>query len=350
MKTKLLLLCALLIATILNATETTCYKKDWLSPSTIETVALEGGECKSQNSIEQMKQNGWHIKDIQIASSQKGLNYTYILTDVKPAVSPYVNARDEVKIPSFDIQYTKISAVSNNTATIHLPNLRTGQSGIVVHTYPNGRSVIVANAFVASSNATTSTLTLSKFDDLKQNAIPTTSKKAQEGDTLILNYLYDASLLIAPTSDSFNVVREKFKKHNFLHSDIFATHLKVENEPLPSKETFIQFAKFQNIGTIFFVLNNKVYVVDAKTFNVLESYKIIYANNEEQLPFYTRVAEIDKAFWDIDFSGYIDMLKSFVSPKEKTEEDYLNDSLNIKDEKTQQVHYDAYYKNLLGIK
>lgn len=352
MKTKLLLLCAFVFITInANAKETVCYKKNWESPATIQSALLDGGECDSQNSLNSMQEKGWRIKDIQIKNAANGFDYTYILTDEKPIESKYVNLKKEIKIPSFETIITQLSHVQNQTARIDIPHLKIGQSGIVRHTYDNKTSVLVANASVIESNDVYSTVALSKFDDLTQEAIPQTSRTAQNGDTLILNYLYDASLLIAPTSQSFTVVTEKFKNHKFLHSDIFATHLKLENEPLPSKETFIQFAKFQNLGTLFFVVNNKVHVIDAKTFQVLYAYDIMYSNAQEQLPFYTRVAEIDKAFWDIDFNKYIEIIKNLVAINEQTEEEYLTEDLNLNNEtKTEQVNYNAYYETLLGLK
>jgi len=354
MKLKQLLLSAFVFtfATLsLNAKETTCYKKGWESPATIQNALLEGGECDSKNSLNSMIEQGWRIKDIQIKNSSIGFDYTYILTDEKIVESKFVNLKSEVKIPSFETIYTKLNSVNEKTARIDVPNLKIGQSGIVQHSYENGRSVIVANAHVIESNSSYSVVSLNEFDDLKQRAIPKTSRKASNGDTFILNYLYNASMLIAPTSQSFSVVTEKFKNHNFLHSDIFATHLKLENEPLPSKETFIAFAKFQNLGTLFFILNNNVYVVDAKTFNVLHAYDIMYSNAQEQLPFYTRVAEIDKAFWDIDFKKYVEVVKNFVSINEKTEVEYLTEDLKLnKEGKADQIHYNAYYEKLLGLK
>lgn len=318
MKNKLLLLCAFILVSLnLNAKETTCYKKNWASAKTIQDALLEGGECDSKNSLSSMIKQGWRIKDIQIKNGSTGFDYTYILSDEKILESKFVNLKEEVKIPSFKTISTKISHLSNETARINIPNLKMGQSGIVQHIYENKRSVIVSNANIIESNDKYSVLLLSKFDDLVQEAIPKTSRQVQDGDTFILNYLYDASLLVAPTSQSFTVVSEKFKNHNFIHSDIFATHLKLENEPLPSKETFIKFAKFQNLGTLFFAVDGKVYIVDAKTFKVLYSYDIMYSRTQEQLPFYTRVSDIDKSFWNIGF--------------------------------TKETDYNTYYKTLLGL-
>jgi hypothetical protein len=77
----------------------------------------------------------------------------------------------------------------------------------------------------------------------------------------------------------------------------------------------------------------------------------MYSNTQEQLPFYTRVAEIDKAFWDIDFNKYIEIIKNLVAINEQTEEEYLTEDLNLNNEtKTEQVNYNAYYETLLGLK
>jgi hypothetical protein len=334
----------------LHAQQIKCYKKDWLDPTSVETTALEGENC-SGATLQELKLQGWHIVDINVESSNNGLNYTFVLDNTKKEVSSFINQAKEIKVPTFEPQLINISNVTSTQATINIGNLKEGQTGIIKHVYPNQHSVVVANAKVIQSTANSSTLEFFEFDDIKQSAIPTTKRVPQEGDTFILNYLYDAAYIVAPTSQAFNVVTQKFKNTRFLHSDIFATHLKLENEPLPSKETFTGFSKFQNLGTIFFVVNNKVHIVDSKTFTVLHSYDISYSNAQEQLPFYTRVAEINKAFWDIDFAKYAQMIKELLTISEQSEEEYLNEELELQGEqaKTNQVNYNAYYTNLLGL-
>jgi hypothetical protein len=344
------LLALFLSAMALQAKQITCYKKDWLDPTTVETTALQGDAC-NHATLQELKLQGWHIVDINVESSANGLDYTFVLDNTKKEPSSLINHKKEVKVPSFEPQLLQISNVTATTATIAVGNLKSGQTGIIKHVYPNQHSVVVANAKVIQSTPNSSTLEFFEFDDIKQKAIPTTKRVPQEGDTFILNYLYDAAYIVAPTSQAFSTVTQKFKNTRFLHSDIFATHLKLENEPLPSKKTFTGFSKFQNLGTIFFVVNNKVHIVDSKTFTVLHSYDISYSNAQEQLPFYTRVAEINKAFWDIDFAKYAQMIKEVLTIDEQTEEEYLNEELELQGEqaKTNQVNYNAYYSNLLGL-
>lgn len=54
-KTLIAAISTFVLAQGLSAQTTICYKKDWKSPSTIETTKLEGGECKGELSFAQMK-------------------------------------------------------------------------------------------------------------------------------------------------------------------------------------------------------------------------------------------------------------------------------------------------------
>jgi len=350
---KLLILCStLFIAQSLNANTTICFKKEWSSPSTITQTKMSGGECQDNYSIDEMEKKGWHIQDINIESAKKGMNYIYTLTDEKEKVLStysYKGKNKTLNIPSFDIKYLKVSNVTNNSATINLGDLTIGQSGIITHNYKNGQSLIVSNATVISSNESTSKLKLSVFDDLKQNAIPTSNRKTQNGDTFILNYLYNASILIAPNLESFKKTRNVFIKHNFLHSDILAIYLKNNGKKDLSKKLLQSFSKEQNIGTIFIALDGKTYVLDAKSFKIIGSYSLSFNYTDQQMPFYTRIDSLDTYVWDLDFNT--DYLKEIY----KTVKDHLLDEEErevAKDKMKEELDmtlYSNYYKKLLGL-
>ncbi len=68
-----------LLTTIsLNAKTTMCFKENHLSMTTIETIALDGGECSSSKNVQDMKKAGWAVDDIKIEKSTNGNNYIYI--------------------------------------------------------------------------------------------------------------------------------------------------------------------------------------------------------------------------------------------------------------------------------
>jgi len=74
-KKSLYVMCA---ASILSASATMCYKKEHLDPSTIESIALSGGECKDKLSVNDMKKNGYQIDSMKIQNGKTGFNYIYV--------------------------------------------------------------------------------------------------------------------------------------------------------------------------------------------------------------------------------------------------------------------------------
>jgi cytochrome c553 len=54
---------------------TLCFKNNVNDLTTVERVVFEGGECKGEKSISDMKKDGWIINDIQM----KNNNFVYIL-------------------------------------------------------------------------------------------------------------------------------------------------------------------------------------------------------------------------------------------------------------------------------
>jgi hypothetical protein len=195
---------------------------------------------------------------------------------------------------SFDQETTQLKDINKDGAVINIGNLKIGQSGIVVHDYDEKDSIIVANAIVLSSTNNSSKIKFIKFDDLAQNALPTTKLAPVQNDTLVLNYLYSKSLLIAPNTQAYRSVEENLPSQTFLNSDIFASYLKLDANPTPNKDDFISFCKKHNLGTIYVVIDNKFYILDAKSFKLLDTLPISYQDTKEELPFYTRVDKIEK--------------------------------------------------------
>lgn len=341
----------------LNAKTTLCYKNEWKSPSTIEDEKLDGGECDGNFSYKEMLKKGWNLEDIKITKGEDGLNYSYLFSDeesIKVDNSTFID--NETTKLDYRAMAARLKNVSNNTATIDIGRLKVGQSAVIQHNFENRKALLVANGYVISSNETSSTLKLAPFLDLKQNALPTSNRKAENGDIAIINYLYNTSMIIAPSQDAFIATRTKYPENNFLHADLFAARLKYDGEPIPSKKTIQDYAISQNIGTIFFVIKNRVYVVDSKTFAILDSDLISYNFvQDEQMPFYTRIEKIEKNLLKkiTDYQDWFTSLFGFlgIDKKDKTEEqvlleDYIKEGkLNVKADV-----YNNYYESLLGIK
>jgi hypothetical protein len=295
--------------------KTMCYKQSIGIPSNIESKKFEGGECKGEKSIDDMKNEGWSIDNVKIMGS----DYIYILkkeATKEVSFDRVKKTQNTIKL-NFNEKSTAIYNVKENSAYIKIGNLKVGQSGIITHKSSDGTSIILANAIVVDTNKNESKIEFEYFSDIVQTALPKSNLKVTNSDIFVLNHLYNTSIIVAPNSESFRNVRKIFRNINFLHTDIFSSDLKRENIEKPEPEHFKIFCKYQNISTIFFVIKNRVYIVDAKSFKILQSHRIYYKSEEAQLPFYTRV--------EFKTFGFFSFFKSEVE------------------------NYNSYYSNMLGI-
>ncbi|MEA1915138.1 MAG: plasminogen-binding N-terminal domain-containing protein [Campylobacterota bacterium] len=291
--------------------KTMCYVENWATPSSVESIKLNGGECKGQKSIKDLLQEGWKVDDIITSETKKGVNYMYIMQkDVQEAIVQKVLRNPEILIKTnkrkesrFKPQYFEINNVTNKTATINIGNLKVGQSGVIAHRYADKHTMIIASASIIESSSSQSTIKLSNFNGLSQSALPKSSIKAAQGDIFILNYLYTSSLLIAPNYQSFKTTRNIYTGQNFIHSDTLATNLKLLKKSTPTQPIIQAFCKNQNIGTIYVVIDNTVNIIDARTFKVLAQDPIFYNYDDTQIPFYTRVQDIEDGVFSLDFIG-----------------------------------------------
>lgn len=218
---------------------------------------------------------------------------------------------------NLQMQTAKIFDVTAKTAKINISNLIVGQSGVVLKEIDNN-SIILSEAFVKKSNDISSMIEFIDKKVLFQDAIVTSYLKPSNNDTFILNHLYNTSLLIVPNEKAKASVKELYQNQNFLNEDFFASHLTLNKTPIPTKEIITAFTQSQQIGTIFIVVKNNLYIVDSLTFTVINTRQIKNDDPHTSVPFLTKINEIKTTLFSFDTNKIED--------------------------------YNLYYLNLLGIK
>jgi hypothetical protein len=189
-----------------------------------------------------------------------------------------------------------IKSINDEIIKVKEANLIVGNSGIVVHHYDKSHSSILANIVVVSSDDSGSVLSYHSFDNFHQDSLPKTTLKISKDDKVILNHLHNNAIIIAPNADMLKLIQDKYKDRlMIIHSDQLGSYLAVEQLPQPTKDDFMKFCNDRAIGIIFFVLKEKVYILDSKTFAVLQSYNHNQNISKFNKPFYTRVEEIKSA-------------------------------------------------------
>ncbi len=299
---KLLLLFLFFISSLFSET-TLCYKKDSLSARLDQTILLDGGVCQGKLSKIDMLKADWKLSDTKITNDDGKYNYIYIFTkeSIKnDIVSLSTTINNEVVTNKIDLtsKKVKIYDLSNYKAKIKIGNLKIGQSGVIVHNIDNKDSIIIALAQVVDTNSRYSTIQIKKKSVIKQDAIPTSNQNAKNGDTFILNHLYSSSLLIVPNSKSKSLVVLNYPNQNFVNEDFFASYLKVISTPVLTKNDITNFTQSQQIGTIFIVIKNTLYIKDAFSFKTIDKISLNINDSSTQVPFYSKIDKIEKGLLD----------------------------------------------------
>ena len=179
---------------------------------------------------------------------------------------------------------------------IDSPSIVTGSSGVVMHRFDNIQSSIIARAVVTQKGGGFAKVRFEVFDALEQKALPLPGILPKSGDELVLNYLYDRSLIVAPNKEIYSEVVGAFKGVTFIHPDIVGSYLSYEYKPNPSRDDFRKMCNQSAAGLIFIAMNNEAVFADCQSFEPLKRFQS-GAVKYYHLPFYTRVKDIDTVFW-----------------------------------------------------
>ena len=300
---KYLVLLSLLLSSLV-AEKTLCYKNNLDNSIQDTKTTLQGGKCQKIFSANDMVENGWKLDDFKVIQNNGKFNHIYVFSR-KTSLDRlfeqgFVAQNIKLKPRKFSKNELVIYDVTDTTAKVKVGNLRIGQSGVIVNDI-SGNYTIITQGSVIKTNEDYSVIEFVKSKLLEQDAIPTLKSKPTNSDLFVLNHLYQSSLLIVPNVKSKKVIKKNFPKQNFLSEDFFAAYLKLHDNPVPSKQDIIDFCSLQEIGTIFIVIKNKLYIVDALSFKTIDEIDVPINDFSTQLPFLTRITEIETSL--IDFGA-----------------------------------------------
>ena len=211
-----------------------------------------------------------------------------------------------IKVPILSVD------LENDLVTVQLKKIDVGITGFAVHGVSDKNSIILKNLEVIGFDINTkiATLKMTEFNELSQDSLPHGKWKVEVGDSAILAYGYSRALLIAPNEEIYYRVTKATQSIHWVHPDLFATVLSFNGHPTPLKEDFNNMRNTASVGLLFFFLNQKLYTVDAKSLKLINISEAVLKQDSIELPFYTRVEEIDANWWG-EGSGELDEYESY---------------------------------------
>ena len=200
--------------------------------------------------------------------------------------------------PLFMEYKTSLLQSSETMGTIaDSPEVVVGGSGVIIHRFDAKTATIISRVDVVSKSEGKAQVKFEKFQMLSQGAFPDTGVKPSVGDEVIINYLYDRALIIAPNQATYTSIIKKYPDITWIHPDLVAGYLTKLYRPNPDK-TIFQAACYQNSASlIVFAIGAKAHFVDCTNFNTLTSIDITPTNGTE-VPFYSRIKNIETSWFN----------------------------------------------------
>lgn len=193
---------------------------------------------------------------------------------------------------------TSVDEVGENAIFVKdNPQIQVGASAIIVKQIKNASSII-SRASVVGRERGLIKLDLKPFTMLTQPALPELDVKVQAGDEVIVNFLYDRLLLIAPDEASYKAVERDLGELYIMHPDILSAYMVREFKLSPKKEDFSIVCSNNALGIVAFVLESKVVFLDCQDFTTLMEKPLNAQVVKPQLPFYSNIRSYKKNFFN----------------------------------------------------
>jgi len=194
-----------------------------------------------------------------------------------------------------------VTDVKDDTIVIHSNvSIQKGMYGKIVHHLEENHEVVIASFVTTSAynKETNSTKAkLEPFDLLHQDALPSFTYKVEKGDEALLAFGYDRALLITPSENIYYTITKSARGVEWISPDRFAAFLSYEGHPTPLKEDFTHFCEANAIGLVYIYVRGTLYTLDAHSFKVVQTTPVSFKLTKKSIPFYSRVQEIDAAWW-----------------------------------------------------
>ncbi len=210
---------------------------------------------------------------------------------------------------------TTILKVHKDSALIKEQALPIGTSGIVIHSFSKELQSIIARAILTAPDK----IRFEVYDALAQESLPRPNITPQAGDKVILGYLDDRAVIIAPNLATYQKMAQEFSGYELLHPDLFAAELSKAKHPAPSKEDFKNFCNKFALSTILLALKDKALQLDCYSFTPLQTFAIQADTKNVKLPFYSRVKEIESSIFDFfgnnEITNYFEYYQNLVEKR-----------------------------------
>ena len=181
----------------------------------------------------------------------------------------------------------RVIEVAKDTIRVDSLSRIDGLSAVVLHHYGKGLKAITATVVQDRSGA----YRVVDADRTAHSALPTPKREIDIGDEVIVGYLYDHALLVAPSREIYNAIVSRYSSIKWLHPDHLALFLAKEGERIFTKKLLRKFALKRDIGVLVIVTQNALLLYDPIGAKVINRVGFT-ADTKEVVGFYHRLGKL----------------------------------------------------------
>jgi len=192
--------------------------------------------------------------------------------------------------------HSKVISVDTDEQTLsiaYVEGAQVGMYGVIVKDLDQTHAIALKWIEITAIEGETIHAEMVPILALEQSALPSGKWIAQEGDNAVIGYNYHRALLIAPNPSVYKKVIAYHNERKWVHPDIFTTVLSYHGHPSPLVEDFTYTCRANNIGTVSFVFDKSIISIDCQSFKIIQNKTISLKTDEVQVPFYTRITNIE---------------------------------------------------------
>ncbi|TKX29096.1 exporting protein [Campylobacter sp. MIT 12-5580] len=205
-----------------------------------------------------------------------------------------------ISLYAFDFAplHSNIAKIEDNFIYINDDeNIILNANAVIIKHFKSVKSII-ARASVVEKREGLAKLRLEAFTNLEQKALPVLDVVPEVGDEVIVNFLYDRALLIAPDEENYAHITQSLRNFYFIHPDVFGAMMIKDFRLSPKQENFQAFCSNNALGLVIFALENELAFVDCASFTLLFKQDFTTHSLAPQKPFYSRVSNYKKNFFN----------------------------------------------------
>ena len=187
---------------------------------------------------------------------------------------------------------TVILSVDNDSVQV-ATSIPQGISGIVIHDYGNNLSAIT-HVLISKGGKKA---TIHPYYGLGHENLPNIKSNVEKGDKVIFGNFYSNILLISPNEEMYRKTTQSLKR-SFIHPDIYAMDLIVNDEKEISFSNLKAFSQKNQIGLVLITTRENIMVLDPLSSEYLTTIPLIKTLNSTSIsPFYARFEQISNGIF-----------------------------------------------------